>query len=122
MCKDQTPTIHPNRLYKPPDLEALLGRRCMQLLRKAGLRAGGGWYLGQSVCDSFQSAWQRKTCQRVPSGKEEAIEKEHAENVEKDRRKGEIQLVPKHPRREDLRSQLEEVRQLRTSEVSGRKH
>ena len=118
MINEDCPEIIPNRLYRRSILEGVVGRRCVEHLREAGLRAVGGWYLGEAVLESFRRAWQAKSCQRVP-GKEKMNETEHEKKVEKDRYKREVHLAPKRRRSNDLLGQVEEVERLRKSQLQG---
>jgi hypothetical protein len=58
--------IPASRLYRPSELEALLGKRCVATLRQHGLRAVGDWYLGETVLEAFRHAVAEKNRQRVP--------------------------------------------------------
>lgn len=119
MADDITPEIHPNRFYRPKDVEGMLGKRAVAVLRGAGLRAVGDWYLGRVILDCFERACHKRSGQRVPDQKGEvfygnASEKEVAQG----RPNGSIQLVSKRHNAPSIRSQLEAVRgSVRSSEV-----
>ena len=115
---NQIAEILPNRMYRAVELEEMLGKRCIQTLRQAGLRAISGWYLGQIVIDSFKCAWQMKKCQRVPAGKEDENEKtEHAGKMEKSGLNSRVQPLPKHRRFKPLQDQIEEIGKIPSEDI-----
>lgn len=108
---DQIKKILPNSFYRPSYIEALLGIQCLRTLRKYGLRAVGGWYLGEIILDSFKRAWQAKSCQRVLGEEVNHERKEHAEEktVAENHTDGKVQRVSKRTKSESLRGQLEKI-------------
>ncbi len=117
MPKNPALEIPANALFRPKDLEELLGRRCVEALRGHGLRAVGDWYLGKSVLDAFERAVLEKTGQRVPTERKVNRETEHGEGVEEDRNAGTLQPVPERNGTVSLASQIESLRRLRSAKV-----
>lgn len=102
--------ILPHYLYRSAWLKKSLGRRCIEALRVAGLRPVGGWYLGKTVLETFERAWETKSRQRVPEGKEVSFEKEHEKKthaMEKSADVEKIQPTPKPERSNPLVRQME---------------
>ena len=109
-----SPELHEQRFYRPKEIESLLGRRCVDILRQNGLRAVGGWYLGQTVLDSFRRACEGKFRQRVPEERKVTFETEHAEQEEvgQNHDPERLQSLREHHGSKSLSSQVEAIRGL----------
>ena len=100
--------------YRLDDLETMLGVRCVQELRKAGLCAISGRYTGGMVLDSFERAREAKTCQRAP-GEQRKEKKRYGterkkKEVGKDRGDRKVFPIPEHTDPFDVRGELEKTR------------
>jgi len=101
--------ISPNTLYRPEDIEKMMGRFCLEKLRANGLRALAGWYLGEKILDCYQRAIAQKTAQRVASKKGGSNETGCEEEIkEDDFSERPPQFVLEKPQSNDLKSQLQE--------------
>jgi len=64
--------IEPNAFYGRKDLEGILGAKGLSALRKSGLSALNGLYLGQAIIDASLRLCHARACQRgAKAGKEE---------------------------------------------------
>lgn len=111
------PEILSNCFYKAKNIEALFGRRFLENLREAGLRAVGDWYLGESILDAFKHAMAKKAGQRVPEERNSVREKEHVEGMDESRNAASIQPIPKHREPATLSAQVKSLRQLSSPKI-----
>lgn len=111
---DVCPTvrIEPNVFYRPAELRRMLGKRAVDRLTQAGLRAVGGWYFGENILGMARRIWQEPDRQRV-SGKEVNRETIHATKEEKGVEKGDddraVRPAPKRGQSDSLLSQMAEI-------------
>ena len=102
--------IEPHGLYRPAQLEAVLGVRCLNHLRAAGLRAISGWYFGEAVLVSLRQAWQTSSCQCVSARKEEQGDAEHTKKeMEKDSHRRKVHAASRSGRPNSLLRQMAEI-------------
>lgn len=113
--------IYPERLYRPSEIERLLGRRCLEALRKEGLRATGGWYSGKMILDFFVRAAESRSRQRVPEERSVKLEKEHAKPLEKSSNGTRVQPLPRRHEPKPLPDQIAELRQVLETETKRAK-
>ncbi len=113
----QAPEIQPNRLYRGSELEALLGRRCVELLRQNGLRAVADWYLGETILEAFRHAVASKGRQRVLPERNE--HENTPRNLGENQHPNTLHPLPGQDEPDSLSSQIERLRKLSEKKVSG---
>lgn len=81
----EAPEISRFRVYGVGELEKLLGPAVVAGLRRQGLRAVSGRYLGKNVIDAFDRAQERRRAATTPTQTKGAQSNAKAERMGEDR-------------------------------------